>query len=165
MTIARAAAAFTLTAGLLLGLGACSSDSPDPDATSADETTEPQDDETSADADDSDDGSEDTTSDDETFADSTSTNIASSCEEFNTLMSDIRVVESADSEAFEDIYFRAQEARDAAPIETYDLFTAVSLLALDASLGEESQETADALRDAVFASSGPCTDEGVTLTV
>ncbi|MEP7762829.1 hypothetical protein [Sanguibacter sp. 25GB23B1] len=152
MKIARTAATVTLTAGLMLALGACSSDDSDDTTSSSEDTSTTQ---TDDDANDDDAGSDDPAS----------TDIASSCEEFNTLMDDIRATDAGDSDAFDAIYLRSEDAEEVAPAETEDLFDAVSLLALDKSLGDESQETADALRDATFAASGACTAEGVTLTL
>jgi hypothetical protein len=159
MNLARAAAAATLSAALLLTMGACSAAAPEVPTTSSPEAVET---ETAAPEETE---SEDAGSDDAAPTEGSPEEIFTSCTEFNTIMADLRAVDSGDSEGYEDIYFRAQDARDIAPIETYDMFTALSLWALDASLGEESQETADKMRDAAFASSGPCTEQGVTITI
>ncbi|UVJ39216.1 hypothetical protein [Arthrobacter sp. CJ23] len=91
--------------------------------------------------------------------------VKESCERFNSLVVDLRAVKAEDSDGYDDIYFRAQEAKDAATGDIKGLFAAVSMLALDRSLGETpSKQSQDAIRDAVFANAGECTAEDVTLT-
>ena len=87
-----------------------------------------------------------------------------SCELFNSIVADLRAVKPEDSDGYDDIYFRAQEAKDAASGNQKGLFAAVSLLALDRSLGERpSKQSEDAMRDALFGNAGECTAEDVTL--
>lgn len=161
MKLAHTAAAVTLAAGLILTLGACSSGTPEAVVTSSPEVVETAAPEDAG----AEDDAEETGSGDDMPVEGTPEEIRASCEEFNAIMADFRAVDSDNPDLYDEIYFRAQDARDIAPIETYDMFTALSLWALDTSLGEESQETADKMRDAAFASSGPCTEQGVTITL
>jgi hypothetical protein len=90
------------------------------------------------------------------------------CELFNSLYADYKAVHAGDSNAYEDIYLKSQDAKDSATGDLQGLFAALSLLAIDhsdaASKGEEpDQSSKDAVRDAVFANAGTCTAEGVTL--
>lgn len=183
MKIARTAAAATLSAALVLTLGACSGDSSGdekPTTVVSEEATDDVDvmDDDSADdstdddsAGDSDEGASD--DDQETSDDSGDfeepadpAGVAESCEEFNTLSADLRAVDPDDSDGYDDVYLRSQDAKDAAPTqELYDVFAVLSLLALDAGLGEDTTETMETLGQAVFAAAGTCTAEDVTLTI
>ncbi|WP_411721156.1 hypothetical protein [Mycetocola sp.] len=159
MKFAHAAAATALAAGLVLTLGACASGTAEDAATSSPdavetETAGPEETE-----------SEGTGSGDAAKNGGVTDDIGTSCEDVNTLMADLRAVDNADHNGYEEIYFRAEEAQETAPVETYDLYSALSLLALERSSGESaSQDTSDRMRDALFASAGPCTAEDVTLT-
>jgi len=90
------------------------------------------------------------------------------CELFNKLVADYGAVSPTDSQGYEDVYSRAQDAKDTVSGDLRGLFTSLSLLAIDHSSvaetgGKPSQESKDAVRDAVFANAGTCTAEGVTL--
>ncbi|MBF0721656.1 hypothetical protein [Sanguibacter inulinus] len=182
MKIARSLTATALTAGLVLALGACSSD----DSRSGDATTDvTQDDATGTGT--TDDATEETTGEDEELSDSsddassdddvtgnapedfgvqgaTSEEIKTSCESFNTIVSDLRAVEPGDTDAYDDIYLRAEDEKDTAPTETYGLFAVLSLLALEAGSGGTEDETMSTMMDAITYSAGACTAEDVTLT-
>lgn len=90
------------------------------------------------------------------------------CEKFNSLYADYKAVGGTDANAYEDIYFKAQDAKDAASGNQVGLFTSLSVLALDRSsetVGGSGVEQAskDLIRDAVFANANECTAAGVTL--
>lgn len=90
------------------------------------------------------------------------------CELFNELVAEYKAVPADDPDGFEDIYLRAEDAKDATAGDLQGLFASLSLLAIDRSAAAESggvpaQESQDAVRDAVFANAGTCTAEGVTL--
>lgn len=90
------------------------------------------------------------------------------CELFNKLVADYGAVPSTDSKGYEDIYLKAQDAKDTVSGDLRGLFASLSLLAIDRSSaagsgGKPAQESQDAVRDAVFANSAACTAEGVTL--
>jgi hypothetical protein len=90
------------------------------------------------------------------------------CELFNKLVADYAAVSATDSKGYEDVYLKAQDARDTVSGDLRGLFASLSLLAIDHSSAAESggkpaQESQDAVRDAVFANSAACTAEGVTL--
>ncbi|MGF9649999.1 hypothetical protein AAIH32_18750 [Pseudarthrobacter oxydans] len=90
------------------------------------------------------------------------------CELFNELVAEYKAVPTDDPDGFEDIYLRAEDAKDATAGDLRGLFASLSLLAIDHSAAVESggvpaQESRDAVRDAVFANAGTCTAEGVTL--
>jgi hypothetical protein len=90
------------------------------------------------------------------------------CELFNELVAEYKAVPADDPDGFEDIYLRAQDAKDVTAGDLQGLFASLSLLAIDRSAAAESggvpaQESQDAVRDAVFANAGTCTAEGVTL--
>ncbi|MBT2594482.1 hypothetical protein [Arthrobacter sp. ISL-72] len=90
------------------------------------------------------------------------------CEKFNTLFAEYKAVAGTDANAYEDIYLRAEDAKETVSGDLEGLFSALSLLAIDRSAavesgGEVEQESKDAVRDAVFANAGTCTAEGVTL--
>lgn len=92
--------------------------------------------------------------------------VKESCELFNSLYAEYAATGKDDADAFDDIYLRSDEAKESAPEEVSGLFAALSLLALDRSLGDPpSQESKDAIQDAFLSSSGPCTAEGVTLKI
>ncbi|WP_120522513.1 hypothetical protein [Arthrobacter celericrescens] len=92
--------------------------------------------------------------------------VKDACELFNSLYAEFAATAKDDADAFDDIYLRADEAQTTAPEEVSGLFYALSLLALDRSLGDApSQESKDAIQDAFLASSVPCTAEGVTLKI
>lgn len=156
MLIARTVAATTLSLGLVLALGACSSGSSDTDTrtSSTTDTTTSSDDETP-----DDEATEDDTDD------ATTTDVKASCEEFNTIMADLRLVDPADSDGYDDIADRAMAAQVSAPEETSYLFAPLYLIALDAGSGDDTEESMTILKDAVFAAAGECTAQGVTLTM
>lgn len=90
------------------------------------------------------------------------------CELFNSLFERYAAVPSDDSEGYEDVYLQAEEAKGTVSGDLRGLFASLSLLAIDrsGSAGSGSgaaQESEDAVRDAVFANAGTCTDAGVTL--
>lgn len=94
--------------------------------------------------------------------------IKASCELFNTLYQEYAAVSPVDSNGYEDIYLKSEEAKDTSAEDVRGLFAALSLIAIDRSGtagtgGQPEQESKDALRDAVFANAGSCTAEGVTL--
>jgi len=96
----------------------------------------------------------------------TAGSVKESCELFNSLYAEYAATGKDDADGFDDIYLRSDDAKESAPEEVAGLFAALSLLALDRSLGEApSQESKDAIQDAFLASSGPCTAEGVTLKI
>ena len=90
------------------------------------------------------------------------------CELFNKLVADYAAVSSTDSNGYEDVYLKAQDAKDTVTGDLRGLFSSLGLLAMDRSSAAESggkpaQESQDAVRDAVFANSAACTAAGVTL--
>ena len=90
------------------------------------------------------------------------------CELFNKLVADYAAVAPTDAMGYEDVYLKAQDAKDGVSGDLQGLFASLSLLAIDHSSAAESggkpaQESQDAVRDAVFANSAACTAEGVTL--
>lgn len=90
------------------------------------------------------------------------------CERFNSLFANYAAVPSDDPQGYEEIYVQAEDAKDAVAGDLRGLFASLNLLAIDHSAaaesgGEPAQESKDAVRDAVFANSGTCTAEGVTL--
>lgn len=95
------------------------------------------------------------------------------CEQFNALYAEYAALEGADAAGFEEIYREAGTAREAVAgsSEAGDLeglFAALGLLAIDRSSaagsgGQPEQASKDAVRDAVFANAGTCTEAGVTL--
>lgn len=90
------------------------------------------------------------------------------CELFNSLVADYAAVPEGDSDGYEDVYVQAEDAKDTVTGDLKGLFASLSLLAIDHSAaaesgGKPSQESEDAVRDAVFANAGTCTAEGVTL--
>lgn len=92
--------------------------------------------------------------------------VKGACEQFNTLYAEFAAVTAGDSDAYDKIYQRSEEAKKTAPGDTAGLFAALSLLALERASGDElSEESKKALTDAVMANSGSCTTEGVTLKV
>ena len=93
--------------------------------------------------------------------------VRAACEQFNKLYADYKAIQD-DANAYEDIYFAAQDARDAASGNQKGLFTSLSVLSLARSSAVESgaevdQSSKDLVRDAVFANADECTAEGVTL--
>jgi hypothetical protein len=89
------------------------------------------------------------------------------CETFNSLYAGYKVIQN-DSNAYEDIYLAAQDAKDTVSGNLVGLFASLSVLALDHSSavdagGQPGQESKDAVRDAVFANANECTAAGVTL--
>lgn len=92
------------------------------------------------------------------------------CEEFNTLWADYAALAGDDPNVYEEIYLASEDAEDTAPEEVSGLCAALSLLAIDhagaaENGGQPEQASKDAVRDAVFATAGACTAEGVTLTL
>lgn len=90
------------------------------------------------------------------------------CELFNKLFADYAAVSPTDAKGYEDVYLKAQDAKDTVSGDLEGLFASLSLLAIDHSAAAESgstpaQDSKDAVRDAVFDNSGTCTAEGVTL--
>ncbi|WP_251046551.1 hypothetical protein [Arthrobacter sp. ISL-85] len=90
------------------------------------------------------------------------------CELFNELVADYAAVPPTDSKGYEDVYSKAQDAKDTVSGDLRGLFTSLGLLAINRSSaadsgGKASQESQDAVRDAVFANAGTCTAAGVTL--
>ena len=101
-------------------------------------------------------------------ASSHATGTRDACELFNKLVAEYAAVPSTDAKGYEDVYLKAQDAKDTVAGELRGLFASLSLLAIDQSSAAESggkpaQESQDAVRDAVFANSAACTSEGVTL--
>ncbi len=95
--------------------------------------------------------------------------VKAACEQFNKLYADYKAI-NGDANAYEEIYFAAQDAKDAASGNQVGLFTSLSVLALDRSstvIGGEGvdQSAKDLIRDAVFANAQECTAEGITLTL
>ncbi|WP_248759573.1 hypothetical protein [Pseudarthrobacter sp. SSS035] len=93
--------------------------------------------------------------------------VKGACETFNSLYADYKAIQD-DSNAYEDIYFAAQDAKDTVSGNLEGLFTSLSVLALDHSAaakkgGEPEQASKDGVRDAVFANAQACTAEDVTL--
>ena len=89
------------------------------------------------------------------------------CETFNSLYAGYKAIQN-DSNAYEDIYLAAQDAKDTVSGNLVGLFASLSVLALDHSSavdagGQPGQESKDAVRDAVFANANECTAAGVTL--
>ncbi|SDB88129.1 hypothetical protein SAMN05216410_0648 [Sanguibacter gelidistatuariae] len=163
MLIARTVAATTLSLGLVLAMGACSSSSSDtdPQPSSPTDTTSASDDETPEDETPDDEATEDETD----LTDGATTTVKSSCEEFNTIMADLRLVDPAESDGYGDIADRAVAAQLSAPDETRFLFAPLYLIALDAGSGNDTEESMDILKDAVFAAAGDCTAQDVMLTM
>jgi len=90
------------------------------------------------------------------------------CELFNKLVADYAAVSPTDPQGYEDVYTKAQDAKETVSGDLKGLFTSLGLLAIDHSSaaesgGKPSRESEDAVRDAVFANAGTCTAEGVTL--
>ncbi|UUL77583.1 hypothetical protein NG819_09385 [Pseudarthrobacter sp. Fe7] len=90
------------------------------------------------------------------------------CELFNKLVADYAAVPPTDTKGYEDVYLKAQDAKDTVSGDLKGLFASLSLLAIDRSSsagsgGKPAKESQDAVRDAVFANSAACTAEGVTL--
>jgi hypothetical protein len=90
------------------------------------------------------------------------------CELFNKLVVDYTAVSPTDSKGYEDVYLKAQDAKDRVTGDLQGLFASLGLLAIDHSAtaesgGKPARESQDAVRDAVFANSAACTAEGVTL--
>lgn len=96
--------------------------------------------------------------------------VKGACKLFNTLYADYKAVSVNDVNAYEDIYFTAEEAKKTAPKAVYGLFAALSLIAIDhsgsAGPGEgPEQASKDAVRDQVFAAAPACTAVDVTLVL
>lgn len=94
--------------------------------------------------------------------------VKEACQTFNSLYTEYKELPGDDPNAYEDIYFKAQDAKDTVSGDLVGLFTSLSVLALErASTGEDGgqpdQASKDAVRDAVFANAGTCTAEDVTL--
>lgn len=94
--------------------------------------------------------------------------VKEACESFNTLYAEYKALPGTDPNAYEDIYLKAQDAKDTVSGDLMGLFTSLSALAMDhssvaAKNGQPGQASKDAVRDAVFANAGTCTAEGVTL--
>lgn len=93
--------------------------------------------------------------------------VKAACETFNFLYARYKAIQN-DSNAYEDIYLAAQDAKDTVSGNLVGLFASLSVLALDHSSavgtgGQPAQGSKDAVRDAVFANANECTAAGVTL--
>jgi hypothetical protein len=93
--------------------------------------------------------------------------VKAACETFNSLYANYKAIQN-DSNAYEDIYLAAQDAKGTVSGNLVGLFASLSVLALDHSSavdtgGQPDQKSKDAVRDAVFANAGECTAAGVTL--
>jgi hypothetical protein len=91
------------------------------------------------------------------------------CELFNSLYAEYRAAEPT-ANAYEDIYFKASDAKDDYTGNLKGLFASLGALTISHSGvveegGQPDQAAKDAVRDAVFANAGACTAEGVTLTL
>lgn len=94
------------------------------------------------------------------------TGVKGACEQFNTLYAEFAAVTAGDSDAYDKIYQRSEEAKKSAPGDTAGLSLPSACSPSSAPQGTNSRkETKKALTDAVMANSGPCTAEGVTLKV
>lgn len=94
--------------------------------------------------------------------------VKDACETFNALYAEYKALPGTEPNAYEDIYLKAQDAKDKVPGDLGGLFAALSALAIDHSAaaengGQPEQAAKDAVRDAVFANAGTCTADGVTL--
>lgn len=94
--------------------------------------------------------------------------VKDACETFNALYAEYKALPGTEPNAYEDIYLKAQDAKDTVSGDLNGLFAALSALAIDHSAaaengGQPEQASKDAVRDAVFANAGTCTAEGVTL--
>jgi hypothetical protein len=90
------------------------------------------------------------------------------CETFNALYAEYKALPGTDPNAYEDIYRKAQDAKDTVSGDLNGLFASLSVLAIEHSAaaengGQPEQASKDAVRDAVFANAGTCTAAGVTL--
>lgn len=102
---------------------------------------------------------------DAALATDSGTEIARACEQFNAIYADYKAIDG-DVNAYEDIYFASQSAKDGlAGQNIRALFASLSLLALEHTPTdkEPAQEYKDMVRDAVFANAEACTTEGITL--
>ncbi|MET4589154.1 hypothetical protein [Arthrobacter sp. 754] len=95
--------------------------------------------------------------------------VKAACELFNSLYVQYRAAAN-DSDAYEDVYRAARDAKDAYSGNLKGLFASLGALAIDHSSavdtgGQPEQASKDAVRDAVFANAGACTAEGITLTL
>lgn len=91
--------------------------------------------------------------------------IAAACQQFNAIYADYKAIDG-DPNAYEEIYFAAQDAKD--PLVGQNiraLFASLSLLTLERTPvdQEPDQEYKDLVRDAVWANAPACTAEGITL--
>ncbi|MEP7762830.1 hypothetical protein [Sanguibacter sp. 25GB23B1] len=90
--------------------------------------------------------------------------VAPSCEEFNAVMAEARGATSDDYDgAVYSAYLRAMDAKQVAPDETFRLFDTASRLMTERMLGDASQETIEAVGDAVSDADAACAAAGVTL--
>jgi hypothetical protein len=94
--------------------------------------------------------------------------VKKACETFNALYAEYKALPGTDPNAYEDIYLKAQDAKDTVSGDLIGLFVSLSALSMDHSAaaengGQPEQASKDAVRDAVFANAGACTAEGVTL--
>ncbi|GAB13077.1 hypothetical protein ARGLB_035_00420 [Arthrobacter globiformis NBRC 12137] len=99
---------------------------------------------------------------------STTGSVKEACETFNALYAEYEALSGTDPNAYEDIYLKAQDAKDTVSGDLTGLFASLSALSMDHSAaaengGQPEQASKDAVRDAVFANAGTCTAEGVTL--
>lgn len=98
----------------------------------------------------------------------TAGSVKEACETFNKLYAEYKALSGTDPNAYEDIYLKAQDAKETVSGDAIGLFASLSALAMDHSAaagngGQPEQASKDAVRDAVFANAGTCTAEGVTL--
>lgn len=94
--------------------------------------------------------------------------VKDACETFNALYAEYKALPGTEPNAYENIYLKAQDAKDTVSGDLIGLFASLSALAIDHSTaaengGQPEQASKDAVRDAVFANAGTCTAEGVTL--
>jgi hypothetical protein len=95
-------------------------------------------------------------------------NVKAACETFNALYDEYKALPGTDPDTYEDVYLKAQKAKDTVSGDLTGLFAALRLLAIEHSIaaangGQPKQASKDAVRDAVFANAGTCTAEDVTL--
>ncbi|WP_307027216.1 hypothetical protein [Arthrobacter globiformis] len=98
----------------------------------------------------------------------TTGSVKEACETFNALYAEYKALPGTDPNTYEDIYLKAQDAKDTVSGDLIGLFASLGALSMDHSAaaengGEPEQASKDAVRDAVFANAGACTAEGVTL--
>lgn len=90
------------------------------------------------------------------------------CTEFNTLFAEYAANKGTDANAYEDVYLKADELGDEVSGDLKGLFASLGVLALEHATatengGSPSEESRDAVSDAVLANISTCSAEGVTL--